>query len=392
MKLKSLFLIVLALAAISVAVYVVRRPAADVKTDSRIGQRLTDGVMIDQTATLGITDQGKSVNLVRQTDGSWRVASYFDLPADFQKLSTFVTALTDAKIQRLVTTNAGRLARLDFNGAKIELTDKAGKEMWSVDLGKTAESGGRYIRYGTEQKAYLADFSAWLDTEPKNWADSHILNLKPEEIARVEISWDKDAGDNVILTRAKKEDSWSATQTPAGQRINAGVMTSLLSSLTTLRFTDTTELADSQVIAAKEHERAVKLTTFDGKHYAVAMGRKPEEKKLKPPAAASEKKEDATAASGPQAAGAAQPESPATPPKPEYETIPAGPVYAFVSTGNESSPVDVLMRKRAFQIADYSFTSLPQTPESLFEAIPAPAPNEEKSDAAKTGAGTPGQK
>ena len=42
-------------------------------------------------------ESGKSVLLTRQSDGTWRVSSYHDFPADFQKLSTFVGNLTDAK-------------------------------------------------------------------------------------------------------------------------------------------------------------------------------------------------------------------------------------------------------------------------------------------------------
>ncbi|WP_339940065.1 DUF1800 family protein, partial [Undibacterium luofuense] len=43
--------------------------------------------------------------LTRQADGTWRVPSYFDFPADFAKLSGFVGSLTDTKLQRLVTSN-----------------------------------------------------------------------------------------------------------------------------------------------------------------------------------------------------------------------------------------------------------------------------------------------
>ncbi|MFM9079970.1 MAG: hypothetical protein ACKOTE_07520, partial [Opitutaceae bacterium] len=57
---------------------------------------------------------------------------------------------------------------------------------------------------------------------------------------------------------------------------------------------------------------------------------------------------------------------------PEFETIPAGPVFAFVSHSDASAPVNSHMAKRAFQIAEFAFTGLPQKADELFEAAPPP--------------------
>jgi hypothetical protein len=38
------------------------------------------------------------------------------------------------------------------------------------------------------------------------------------------------------------------------------------------------------------------------------------------------------------------------------------------------------MQKRAFQVSDYTFTSLPQKAEEMFEPAPATAPAEPKKD------------
>jgi hypothetical protein len=43
-----------------------------------------------------------------------------------------------------------------------------------------------------------------------------------------------------------------------------------------------------------------------------------------------------------------------------------------------AAPVNTLMAKRAFQMADYTFTGLPQKAEELFEPVPAPGPTEAK--------------
>jgi hypothetical protein len=161
--------------------------------------------------------------------------------------------------------------------------------------------------------------------------------------------------------------------------VKADKVSSLLATLGNLRFSDTTDLGDANVAASKAYVRTIKLTTFDGKTVTLSLGRKPEEKKLKPPVADTKsgpaalgtatdllKKDDKTAAEGAKL-------EPAKPLSPEFETIPAGPVFVNVAVSDAAAPVNALMQKRAFQISEYAFTSLPQKSEELFEPAPAPA-------------------
>jgi hypothetical protein len=395
MKLRSLIVSIVVLAALSGVVWFQNRPAPQPSADSRLGQPLADKAAIEKAAQLRLSDQGKTVSLARQSDGTWRVSSYYDLPADFSKLSGFIGNLTDAKVQRLVTSSADRIARLEFKDTKVELLDATGKELWSAALGKNADTGGgRYVRFGTAQKAYLASLSAWLDTEPKNWANSELLNLKADDIARVEIPFAE--GGPVTVSRAKKDDPWTADKTPAGQKVKADKISSILSSVGNVRFSDTNELTDQKFAAAKVNARAFKLTTFDGKTVSVTLGRKPEDKKLKPPApttdgktgpaalgSISDLKVGAAVPSGPPPSAADSAQKPgeekkpadATPLAPEYDTIPAGPVFVTIAHSDAAFPVNALMTRRAFQISDYTFTSLPQKADELFEpAPPPPAP------------------
>ncbi len=374
MKLKNLLMVVVLLAAVSAVVFVLQRPTAPAKIDPRLGQSLFEGVAIDQATRFSLTDQGKTVALVRENDGSWQVASYYDLPADFSKLSTFVNSLTEAKIQRLVTSNPERLARLEFKDTKIELSGAGGKEIWSVTFGKNAETSGRYVRFGNEQKAYLANFSGWLDADSKNWANPGIFVVKPDEIASVEISFA--AGGLIKISRAKADDVWTSDKTPAGEKVSAAKIASLLGSTGNVRFTNTTELTDANALAAKAHERVFKLTTFGGKNYTVAMGRKPEDKKLKPLPAK-------TALPGPVANASAPADAvknttvgpkaleikPATP---EFETLPAGPVFVSISSSNAADPINAWMKQRSFEISNDAFTALPQKAADIFESAPVP--------------------
>ncbi len=393
MKLRTLVVSVVVLAVLSFAAWFFQRPAPPPSADPRLGQALIDRANVEKAAKLRLSDQGKTVVVARQPDGSWRVPSYFDLPADFSKISGLIGNLTDAKLDRLVTSNAERISRLEFKDTKIELLDAADKVVWTVTLGKNPEAGGgRFVRFGDEQKAFLASLNAYLDTEPKNWANSELLNLKADDVAKIEIPFTE--GGPVTFSRAKKDDAWTADKTPAGQKVKADKISSTLSSLDSIRFSDTNDLTDPNFAAAKANARTFKLTTFDGKTYTVTMGRKPEEKKLKPPVATTDgktgpaslgsiadlKKEEKPKDAAEKPGEEKKPEE-AKPAAPEFETIPAGPVFVIIASSDANAPVNALMAKRAFQISDYTFTGLPQKADELFEPAPPPAPKPEEKKA-----------
>jgi hypothetical protein len=350
MKLKSLVVAVLVLAALSGGAYLLNRPAPPPAADTRLQQALVAANLIEQAARVRLSDAGKTVELARQPDGTWKVPSYHDMAADFSKLSGFVGNLTEAKLQRLVTSNPERIARLEFKDTKIELLGTDGKATFSVTLGKNPETGGgRFVRFGDENKAYLASLNAWIDGEARNWANPELISLKLDDLARVEIPFAE--GGPLVISRAKKEDPWTADRTPEGQRVKADKIGSLLSTLATVRFTESTATDDANATAAKANQRTFKVATFDNKTVTLALGRK------------LAKKDDAKAG---------EPKKDDKPLAPEFETIPAGPVFAHITHSEGSQPINALMQKRAFQIAEYSLTSLPQKPEELFEPIPPP--------------------
>ena len=382
MKLKSIVRTIAILAALSAVAFFATRPTPAPVADTRIGQPLADRAIVEKATTLRLNDQGKTVTLVRQADATWKVASYHDFPADFSKLATFIGSLTDAKLERLVTSSPARIALLEFKDTKIELLDATDKELWTVTLGKNPDTGsGRYVRYGAEAKAFLASLSAYLDTESKNWANTELLALKVDDVAKIEIPFvaaNASEPTSLTLSRATKDAPWTAEKTPDGQKLKADKIAAVLSSLSSIRFSETNDLTDANAVAAKANERLFKIETFDKKVLKIALGRKPEEKKLKPITPPAEG-QSALAALGTAADmlkkdADGKPAEPAKPIAPEFETIPAGPVFVNIASSDASASVNALMQKRAFQISDYTFTSLPQKSEELFEPAPVAAP------------------
>lgn len=383
MKLKTLSLSVAALAVLSLVAWFFNRPPKVAGTDPRVGQPLVSNDVVKSATQLELTDHGKTVLLKKQPDDTWQVASYYDFPADFSKLAEFVRDLTDAKVQRFVTSNPERLKRLDFKDSAIRLRDAKGKELWSLTLGKTADSGGRFVHFDHEKRAYLTQLNAWIDPEARNWADSTLLKFKPADIANVSLDFPGAA--TIAVHRAKSTEPFTSADAPKGYQVKAAAPTDLLRSLSELHFTDTTAPDDPAVKAATPYDRTVTLTTFSGTTYTVKLGRTPESKKLKPAGDKAPPQTNGTLPSEKPTPAATKPaagKEPVKPAKPEYETIPPGPVFVAISCSDASAPINTLMKKRAFKVADYSFTSLPKSSAELFESIPPP-PAKKNEPAAK---------
>lgn len=389
MKLKTLVVVVAILAAVAVAVHFLTRPAKQPPADARIGQPLVARSVIEQAHTVQLTENGKTVTLTKSDGGTWHVSEYHDFPADFAKLSRLVSDLTGAKLEHLVTQNPERIATLEFKDTGITISDSGNKNPWSLTIGKYAEGGGRFVRFDKEIKAFLTKLNAYLDVEPKNWADASLLSLKPEDIASVELSFPD--GKSITAKRAKKEDAFSSDAAPTGKRLKTESIASLISSVGTLRFSDTSDLNDPNAVAASAHSRTIRFTTFDGKTIAVSLGRKPEQKIIKAPEAKKDgstgpaalgtvaelaKNSGQTSASDASAGATKKADDkggPATAAE-TTETIPAGPVFVSISNSDASAPVNALMKKRAFQVYESAFTSLPPNETDLFEAAPSPTP------------------
>jgi len=357
MKIRTLVITVAVLVVLSVLAYLGNRPEAAPSSDPRVGKPLLDADTATKAARIVVSEKGKSVELDRGADGTWRVASYYGLPADFEKIAHLVQDLNEAKLDRFVTSSADRLAHMEFGDSSIALGDSSGKQIWSVSFGKAADSGnGKFVRFGTENASFFSSLHVWLDTDPKSWADTRLVTAKTDDVASVEIGFEGEAP--VLASRATKNAAWMA-QAPAGSGLSQEKISSVVSSLTALRFSDTVPVDDPSVAQAAGHTRSFKLTTFDGKTLSIAFSRKPEERKPKvapsptPTPAVADAKTDA--------------KTEAKPAEPEFDTIPAGAVFIRVTSSDAHAPVNEAMKQRAFQIDDFTFTSLPQKAGDLFK-------------------------
>jgi hypothetical protein len=362
MKLKTLTIIVAILTGVSILSWFFESGPEAPEADARVGTSLVDDPTIEKTASVFIRANGSEITLKSTDTGDspWLVQEYHDLPVDFKKLSTLVQNLRDAKVMRFASANADRIAKMDFGDSIIELRDDGGEPLLSVELGRTLSSGGRFVKFSGEDKAYVASLSAALDTTPKNWANTALVPVDQAKVTRFEIGFESD--EPLVVTRQNGDSPWASEGLTDDATLNAGAINSLLKQVTGLRFTETADPDSEKVVHARDHARTFTLGIDDGSSYTVSIGREPA-----PPAPPPEPTDgDATAT---------------PPPAPK-----AGPVFVFVESSDTGSEFNNRMKKLGYEVSEWTFTGMPdnrsafitlaapQQPATATPPIPMPAP------------------
>ena len=349
MKLKPLLFAVLVLAVLSAAVFVRKNKSGRSAGDPRVGQSIAGNAALDQAQIIRVRGEGKTITLVRQPDRSWIDQDYHGLPADFDKVSSLVNMLTGVRITRFVTANPERFKHMEFADG-LEFLAAPGQPLLAVTFGKTDTTGGRFFHYDNDPRAYVTKQEVYFDTGAKIWADSRLLSLKASEIAKVEVMFP--GGISVSAEHSLPAEPFSAAYNP-GRYLRNDQIQVLLNLMAPLRFSDTRELSDPEVIAARQHLRTLVFEQFDGTRLTVAFGRRPGSTPAMP-------------------AGAGAKAAPAQ--------VPPGPVIAFITSSKAGAPINALMQKRAFEVSPYIFITMLESPDRYYSggsppvAPPAAAP------------------
>ena len=274
MKLKSLLIAILALAALATGAYYLNRPtpAAPVpEADTARRPVLDPSVAARAEKIILTTDDGKSLTLVRSAEGAWKVPAYYDYPADFSKISSFIDRLSAAHIDRFITHDPARIAHLEFAGAKVELLAATGPAIWSMDLGKNNDTGtGRYVRFGGSPDAFLTDLHLWLDAGAKGWAVTQLTDVPANTVAQLDLPFANGAVRKIVRTSPTAP--WHYADPAQKHELDTAAIDSIVGVLGSLHYGETTALNDPAYLAAKPLLRTYTLTTFAGATVSIALG------------------------------------------------------------------------------------------------------------------------
>lgn len=351
MKLRTLIIVTVTLAVVTIAGYYIRNASLTTpQDDPLVGTSLIDQEVLKDVNRIEITKPNSEVILEINDNEEWVVRSLYDLPVDFNKLNTMVRDITSATIQRKITSREDRMARLDLTQGTIKL--KTGEEdtVFEATYGKSLSNGGKAFVFGREKTAYQSSTSPLIDANSSNWVVKTLYEFEADEVAGIQFSL---ADETWGVRRDDKEKKFVSTipadiRTPKDSEIK-----SLLTRFTNLRFLEVSEGPVEQAKKvwkdAQDNQRTLKLTFFSGETITIKMTQwsppEPEDGDEAPPAST------------------------------EPETT-----YLHISSSKADHPINGLMDRLAFTASSYTFSGIPV---DISEVAELPEPETEIQDKAE---------
>jgi hypothetical protein len=240
-------------------------------TINRGGQADLGGgkVFADLEAALGNIEEirlskgdGSRTTLRKQGSG-WTVVER-QFPADAQKVRELALALAGLRLVERKTADPANYARLgvetpDSPTATSTLVEVvAGKQTWSLIVGKGADARAVYVRKPAEAASFLAAPLVAADPDQKRWLDRLVLDLAAANVQ--EISAKTGKGPAYLLTRAERNAAFTLSPVPRGRKPATGfALGGQAEALTALHFEDLRAAAAPAAAAD-----TVTYKTFDG--------------------------------------------------------------------------------------------------------------------------------
>jgi hypothetical protein len=147
---------------------------------------------LETVTSLSIRKGAPAPNVSLQKKGEqWVVAQRGDYPADVSKLRKLLLALSDAKIIEEKTSDPANYGLIGVDnptaataiGTEVAFAAKDGSH--SLIVGKPSGEGN-FVRRGDEKMSYLIAPSIYVESEPRYWIDPKLLDIKADDITRID--------------------------------------------------------------------------------------------------------------------------------------------------------------------------------------------------------------
>ena len=256
MSKKTLWVLVIVLAALSAAVWRSGQRAAPAAA-SAAGGRLLPGVDWASVRAVALETAAATTRLA-QADGVWCVAEMENAPADVRRLRGLIQALDETDDAQVADESADRLAEYGLAAEgeeaplRIALEHAAGTT--TVSLGKTraprqaeaywGPSAGRYARVDAGPVLLLKDDVPGADADPAQWWDRALLDIDPAAVHKVEIG----SADGTFAIERGADGAFALADAAEGEEVDAAAAERTFAALRSLR-------AD-EILSAEEAEGA----------------------------------------------------------------------------------------------------------------------------------------
>jgi hypothetical protein len=250
-------------------------------TDRSPGEKLFEKFPAGETAAITLTDADSTLTL-RKKDGGWVVAEREDFPARTSNVLSLLRTLAEIKIVQAMEAGPSFAPRFgmdesakeaDDRGITAAFADASGKEIARVSIGRTLESGGRFVRNHADETGFYTvnDMLFIFDGDPTRWLDDGFI--KPEKITSIHVA-DADKPDLKLwhVSRETEDGEYQLADAAPGEILDTATATALKSVLGFARFNDVIPAADVEARKADTAKpRIATLTTAEGFTYTLTL-------------------------------------------------------------------------------------------------------------------------
>ena len=137
--------------------------------------------------------QGLDRVALAKSDGTWKVESLYDYPADFDKLAQALHAASEIETGRPIRSANVATSEYGFDNAKIIVLKSGDKEAIKLEVGAQREASREagwanqhFVRKNGNDDIYLVDYDFRpFTTESDNWIDTELMNISSSDIVSV---------------------------------------------------------------------------------------------------------------------------------------------------------------------------------------------------------------
>lgn len=294
-------LVLAVVCALALSVVVVVKLAQSRPTGWAIGQKIAPRFPINGVERIVVRNSGGTVT-VGKDEGIWRVAEYYDFPANFAKVVELLQQVYEMQVgqhQKVRGTSLGRLRLLgpaaagteeSGQGTAVAFFTKGATPVFEMIVGNHKQRArdpqdpygfptpeGTYIRIasasagvpsGSESVLIVKDIIS-LPASAEGWIERQILNIPSDEVR--EISVRTPAGEGFTLSRTNSTDAFSMADLPATQQVNIATANSLAGALSYFTIQKVVPPSEASTSTVLETAWTFSVRTADGITYRMTL-------------------------------------------------------------------------------------------------------------------------
>lgn len=276
-----LWIIAVALAIAVGLVKLRQQSATDTATDRSPGETLLETFPVEKVSQITLTDSKGSLTLAQQ-DAVWVVVDRDNYPAKVQNVLNLMRTLAELKVIQSMEAGPSFAPRFGMDeessnpenrGITVTFADASGQEIARVSVGRTLDSGGRFIRNHADESGFYTvnDMLHMFDTDPIRWLDD--VFIRPEKISSVRIADALEGGNTYWhVTRDSEESDFRLADAAPGETLDTTAADSFKRLLSFARFQDVVPAVDlAATTAAEPAPRIATIETFEGFKYTLTI-------------------------------------------------------------------------------------------------------------------------